>query len=141
MTDGLAVARRAAERGAAVALDRFDRDVTVDARASPMDPVTAADTAAREAIVATVRERFPDDAVVGEEGDELKRVPATGDAWVIDPIDGTTNFVHGLDTWGPAVAAVRDGAPWRPWRPCPPPATRTSPTGPVGSRCTAPSAR
>jgi myo-inositol-1(or 4)-monophosphatase len=111
MTDRLAVARRAAERGAAVAMDRLDRDLTVATKASPMDLVTEADLAAQEAIVATIRERFPDDAVVGEEGEELKRVPPAGDAWVIDPIDGTTNFVHGLDTWGPAVAAVRDGDP------------------------------
>lgn len=111
MTDRLAVARRAVEDGADVAIDRFEEDVAVDTKTTAMDHVTDADVAAQEAIAETIREPYPEDAIVGEEGDALKTVPETGDAWVIDPIDGTTNFVHGFKTWAPAVAAVRDGAP------------------------------
>lgn len=111
MPDRFAVTRRAAERGAAVAMDRFEADVTVETKATEMDYVTDADVAAQAAIVGTIREAYPEDVIVGEEGDALKAVPGTGDAWVIDPIDGTTNFVHGLPTWAPAVAAMRDGDP------------------------------
>ncbi len=49
--------------------------------------------------------------VVGEEEGALKRVPDAGTAWVIDPIDGTNNYVRGTRLWGTAVAAVRDGEP------------------------------
>jgi myo-inositol-1(or 4)-monophosphatase len=111
MTDRVAVARRAAERGADEAIERFEQGVAVDTKGKEMDYVTEADLAAQEAVVGTIRESYPEDAIVGEEGDELKRVPETGDAWIVDPIDGTTNFLHGLKTWAAAVAAVRDGDP------------------------------
>lgn len=111
MTDRRAVARRAAEDGAAVAIDRFEHDVAVTTKTTTMDYVTDADVAAQEAIVETIRESCPEDAIVGEEGDASKTIPETGDAWIVDPIDGTTNFVHGFKTWASAVAAVRDGDP------------------------------
>jgi myo-inositol-1(or 4)-monophosphatase len=111
MTDRVAVARRAAGRGASEAIERFGQGVAVDTKGRRMDYVTAADVAAQEAVVGAIRESFPEDAIVGEEGDGLKRVPETGDAWVVDPIDGTTNFLHGFKTWAVAVVAVRDGDP------------------------------
>jgi myo-inositol-1(or 4)-monophosphatase len=111
MTGRVAVARQAAERGADEAIERFEQGVAVDTKGRAMDYVTAADVAAQEAVVETIRESYPEDAIVGEEGDELKNVPGTGDAWVVDPIDGTTNFLHGFRTWATAVAAVRDGDP------------------------------
>lgn len=48
---------------------------------------------------------------MGEEEDERKTVPETGAAWVIDPIDGTSNYVRDIRVWGTAVAAVVDGEP------------------------------
>jgi myo-inositol-1(or 4)-monophosphatase len=71
--------------------------------------VTAVDRAAQRRVVEVVGERFPDDLVVGEEEDAAKTVPDTGVAWVVDPIDGTYNFVRGLAYWSTAVALVRDG--------------------------------
>jgi myo-inositol-1(or 4)-monophosphatase len=88
-----------------------DRDAAVRTKDTKVDLVTDADTAAQEAVVEVIRDAFPDDAIVGEEGDELKTVPRTGAAWVVDPIDGTTNFVYGLKPWATCVAGVVDGEP------------------------------
>jgi myo-inositol-1(or 4)-monophosphatase len=107
----VAVARRAAEAGAAVAVDRFRTGIDVERKGGKTDVVTAADRDAQRAVVDVIREAYPDDAIVGEEEDALKRVPATGDAWVIDPIDGTNNYVRDTRLWGTAIAAVRDGTP------------------------------
>ncbi|RAW46317.1 inositol monophosphatase [Halorubrum sp. 48-1-W] len=105
-----ALAERAARAGARVANDAFRTDVAVEAKGED-DVVTEADRAAQRTAIETIRESFPDDAVVAEEEDARKRVPDEGAVWVIDPIDGTHNFVRGIRVWGTAVAAVVDGEP------------------------------
>ncbi|WP_096394631.1 inositol monophosphatase [Halorubrum trapanicum] len=105
-----AVAKRAAEAGAAVAHEHFRSDIAVETKGED-DVVTEADRAAQRAVIASIRETFPDDAVVGEEEDERKTVPDDGPAWVIDPIDGTNNYVRDVRIWATAVAAVVDGEP------------------------------
>ena len=105
-----AVAKRAAEAGAAVAHERFRSDIAVETKGED-DVVTEADRAAQRAVIASIRESYPDDAVVGEEEDERKTVPDAGPAWVIDPIDGTNNYVRDVRVWATAVAAVVDGEP------------------------------
>ena len=107
----VAVARRAAEAGAVVAADRFRTDIDVERKANKTDVVTAADRDAQAAVIDVLSGTYPDDAIVGEEEGALKRVPDAGSAWVIDPIDGTNNYVRGTRLWGTAVAAVRDGEP------------------------------
>ena len=68
-------------------------------------PVTAADRAAEEAARSWITERFPGDAILGEEfgaaGDERAR------RWIIDPIDGTKTFVRGVPLWGTLVGVTR----------------------------------
>ncbi|SFR58960.1 inositol monophosphatase family protein [Halogeometricum limi] len=105
------VARRAARAGGAVAADRFRTGIDVERKGGKTDVVTQADRDAQTRVIDVIRESYPDDAVVGEEDDELKRVPEEGAAWVVDPIDGTNNFVRDLRVWGTAVAAVEDGEP------------------------------
>jgi myo-inositol-1(or 4)-monophosphatase len=107
----VAVAMRAAEAGASVAVERFRTGIDVERKAGKTDVVTAADRDAQTAVIEVLNEEYPDDAIVGEEEDALKRVPSSGDAWVIDPIDGTGNYVRNTRVWGTAVAAVRDGTP------------------------------
>jgi myo-inositol-1(or 4)-monophosphatase len=113
MTDDerVSVVRRAAEVGAEVAVERFRTGIDVKRKASKTDVVTAADHDAQAAVIEVLNGAYPDDAIVGEEAGALKRVPDTGAAWVIDPIDGTNNYVRGARLWGTAVAAVRDGRP------------------------------
>jgi myo-inositol-1(or 4)-monophosphatase len=108
--DRLAVARRAAQAGGAVALDRFRETVTVETKAHKNDLVSEADRAAQERVVETIREES-DAPVVGEEDERAQRVPDRGPAWVVDPIDGTANYLRGLRVWNTCVAATEDGTP------------------------------
>jgi len=119
-----ALAERAARAGGVVARNRFRETLAVETKASKNDVVTEVDRDAQTQVVATVREEFPDDRFLCEEelvsrsGPEtveteptpVESVPETGTAWVVDPIDGTTNFVRGLRTWATSVAAISDGA-------------------------------
>lgn len=73
-------------------------------KTSVSDVVTAADHAAEELVVARLAEQRPDDGVLGEEGSARPGHRT----WVIDPVDGTYNFVSGLDWWCSAIA-LTDG--------------------------------
>ena len=80
------------------------------------NPVTEADREAEQVIVATIKLHRPDDGILAEEGAAAKG--STGRRWVIDPLDGTVNFLHGIpqvavsialeDPTGVAVGVVRD---------------------------------
>ncbi|PSP37503.1 inositol monophosphatase [Halobacteriales archaeon QH_7_65_31] len=105
------LAERAARAGGAVAEGFFRRDVAVETKANKTDVVTRADRDAQRQIVATISTEYPEDAIVAEEEDELKSVPESGAAWIIDPIDGTSNFVRDIPLWTTSVAVVEDGAP------------------------------
>ena len=104
------VAERAARAGGRVAHERFRDGIAVESKGED-DVVTEADRAAQRTVIESIRESFPDDAIVGEEEDERKTVPDEGASWVIDPIDGTHNYVRDIRVWGTAVAAVVDGEP------------------------------
>ncbi|SEP87409.1 inositol monophosphatase family protein [Natrinema salaciae] len=106
-----AVAVRAADRGGAVAADSFRTELAVERKDGKTDFVTQADRDAQETVIETIREAFPTEPIVGEEADALKAVPETGPAWIVDPIDGTNNYVDGSRAFGTAVAAVVDGEP------------------------------
>lgn len=82
--------------------------VEAHAKTSPSDVVTAADLAAEELVVGRLRSERPDDGIVGEEG--AHREGTSGRTWVIDPVDGTFNFVQGLDWWCSALALTDGGA-------------------------------
>ncbi len=73
-------------------------------------PVSQADLEAETAIRTAITTRFPDDVVLGEEfgGGTRQR---SGREWIIDPIDGTANFVRGVPIWGTLVALAIDGVP------------------------------
>jgi myo-inositol-1(or 4)-monophosphatase len=71
--------------------------------------VTAADRAAEEAVLAVLRDRFPDDAIVAEEG--APEASSAARYWCVDPLDGTNNFAHGLPLFCVSVALVVDGEP------------------------------
>jgi myo-inositol-1(or 4)-monophosphatase len=100
----VATAREAAElvaRGRATAAD----DVGV--KSSPVDVVTAVDRASEELIVGRLLAARPGDGVLGEEG--AAREGASGVRWVIDPIDGTVNFLYDLPAFAVSIAAEVDG--------------------------------
>jgi myo-inositol-1(or 4)-monophosphatase len=98
----LAVARAAAQAAADELVSRFGGDGRhVEAKSSPTDLVSEADVEAERAIRRVLAERRPADAILGEEGG------ATGHGklrWVIDPLDGTTNFLFGVPQFAVSVA-------------------------------------
>lgn len=100
----LAVAREAAE----LVRERARGQVTVAAvKSSDIDVVTEADRASEALIRARLRDARPDDAFLGEEGADL--AGSSGVRWIVDPIDGTVNFLYGIPQYAVSVAAERDG--------------------------------
>lgn len=79
----------------------------VDTKSSRTDLVTAADRHVEEQLVEALRTARPDDGFVGEEGTD--QAGTSGVRWVIDPIDGTTNFFYGLAGFNVSIAAECDG--------------------------------
>ncbi len=110
-SDPDAAVARAARAGAEHARSLFRAELTVETKANKTDAVTRADREAQREVIEAAREADAAAAVVGEEEDELKALPGSGAAWVIDPIDGTNNYVRGGRTWTTSVAYVRDGEP------------------------------
>lgn len=92
-------------RAGALAAGMRSEGVTGRAKTSVSDVVTAADHAAEELVVAALRTLRPDDGIVGEEGADAPS--RSGRTWVIDPVDGTYNFLAGMAYWCSALA-LRD---------------------------------
>ncbi|QEH35907.1 Inositol-1-monophosphatase [Aquisphaera giovannonii] len=114
----LQVAEEAARAGGAVAMRFFRKDPAVstketDGKVTAYNLVSEADVAAERAIVEVIRRAFPKHAVLGEElngGDGTSEAVLTaGDLWVVDPIDGTNNYVHGVPHFGVSVAYYQGG--------------------------------
>lgn len=101
----LEAALEAAKAAGVVALRYFRGDVQVMLKAD-QTPVTQADREAEQAIVERLRAAFPDVGVLGEEhgahGGQTRR-------WIVDPIDGTKNFIRGIPFWATLIALEEDG--------------------------------
>jgi myo-inositol-1(or 4)-monophosphatase len=107
----------AREAGALVARRRAEAPVEVAAtKSSPTDVVTASDTAAERLIRERIHAARPGDALLGEEGGEQGGEQGGGSGgrgrvrWVVDPIDGTVNFLYGIPAYAVSIAAEVDGA-------------------------------
>lgn len=98
------VAGEAAEVAARMRAEAVHR---VRTKSSGTDVVTAADTAVEELLRRRFAELRPGDSVLGEEGGE--EAGSGSVRWVIDPIDGTVNYLYGLPWYAVSVAATRDG--------------------------------
>lgn len=106
MTD-IEIAVEAARRGAAVLLQYWEQLGKEDADLkSRNDWVSAADRESEAAIVAFIREHFPDDAFLGEEGGRSAGTSAR--TWIIDPLDGTSNYLQHFPMWSVSIALQRN---------------------------------
>lgn len=74
-------------------------------KSSKVDPVTEVDKAAEQLIVARISQEFPDDSILGEEGTD--RSGAGGRHWIVDPIDGTVNFLYGVPAYAVSIAVAQ----------------------------------
>lgn len=105
--------RLATAAGALVRDGRPERVEVAATKSSDVDPVTAMDRASEELLREMIRAERPDDAIMGEEGDDL--AGTSGLTWVLDPIDGTVNYLYGIASWSVSVAVVAgppDPARW-----------------------------
>ncbi len=102
----LETALEAIKQAGAAALSHLGRGLAVEAKADA-SPVTVADRECERLMAARLGEAFPADGIVGEEG--ASRPAASGRRWIIDPIDGTRDFVRGSFLWSNLLALESEG--------------------------------
>jgi myo-inositol-1(or 4)-monophosphatase len=99
----LELAVRASHAAGALLVERYHRSASgVDYKSSQTDPVSDADRDAEALIVGLLRDERPGDGVLGEEG--AGATGASGLEWVVDPLDGTVNFLYGIPQWAVSIA-------------------------------------
>jgi myo-inositol-1(or 4)-monophosphatase len=119
----LDIAMEAARRAGALLSERFVLPASgVSSKSTPTDPVSDADRDAEALIAALLRSRRPTDGIVTEEGSWAESGVGSGAAeagnggsgaltWIVDPLDGTVNFLFGIPVWSVSIAVEdRDGA-------------------------------
>jgi histidinol phosphatase-like enzyme (inositol monophosphatase family) len=102
----LDMARRTARRAAELALGYQAAGLRVEYKAD-RSPVTPADRACEKLIAAALEEAFPEDGILGEEG--AQKESRSGRRWIVDPIDGTRDFIRGVPLWAVLIALEQDG--------------------------------
>jgi myo-inositol-1(or 4)-monophosphatase len=104
----LELALEAAHHAGALLLDGRPADLGVAAtKSSAVDVVTEMDLASEKLITGYLSERRPDDGFLGEEGAAVEGT--SGVRWVVDPLDGTVNYLYGLPSWAVSIAAEFEG--------------------------------
>src|SRR5258708_24389952 len=106
----LAIAVKAARRAGNI-INRGARDLdrlTITTK-GPKDFVSEIDRAAEAAIVDTIHATYPDHAILAEEGTAKGANAEAEHVWIIDPLDGTTNFLHGFPQYSVSIALSQRG--------------------------------
>jgi myo-inositol-1(or 4)-monophosphatase len=106
----LALALRLAREAGAIQKSRYETGFSIATKSRPVDLVTEVDHACEAHLVEALLRERPDDAVLAEEGRGTDRAGATF-RWVIDPLDGTTNFAHGYPRFAVSLGIEREGEP------------------------------
>ena len=99
-------ARRAAERAASLALRHQAAGLRAEAK-TDQSPVTVADRECEKLIAGLLEDTFPGDGILGEEG--ARKESRSGRRWIVDPIDGTRDFVRGNPLWGVLIGLEEAG--------------------------------
>lgn len=106
--DLLALAHDIAVRAGAFALDARRSGVSVAAtKSTPTDVVTAVDRDTETLIRSLILDARPNDGIVGEE--DAAHIGTSGLDWIVDPIDGTVNFLYGIPSWAVSIAVAEQG--------------------------------
>ena len=107
--DLLAIAVAAAQEAGDQLASREGRVAGAATKSSPTDVVTEMDGRAEELIRARILAARPNDAILGEEGGQVEGAANPPARWVVDPLDGTVNYLYGLHDWAVSIAAEVDG--------------------------------
>lgn len=108
LDERLSRAEDLARQAGALLLEGFGRAHAIQHKGTDRDLVTAYDLHAEKLLVEGIRQTFPGDTIVGEETGRSGHGEA---AWLIDPLDGTTNFAHGLPLFSVSIAFMHAGVP------------------------------
>lgn len=105
-----ACAQKAAEAGAKILLNYWGKLKSVEYKSSQSDLVTVADREAEAAIIQVIKSHFPEHSILGEESglEDLHQSPFQ---WIIDPLDGTTNYTHNYPMVAISIALWHEGEP------------------------------
>jgi myo-inositol-1(or 4)-monophosphatase len=101
------IAARTALAAAVVVTSAYGSADAIGRKSSPTDVVTQTDLRAEDLVRRLLRDATPDAGILGEEGGET--APAARVQWVIDPLDGTVNFLYGVPLFAVSIAAAVDG--------------------------------
>lgn len=109
LAEDLALALAMADAADAITMDRFEStSLQVETKAD-LTPVTDADRSTEQALRALLADHRPDDAILGEEFGSSARSQSR--EWILDPIDGTKNYLRGVPVWATLIALTIDGVP------------------------------
>jgi myo-inositol-1(or 4)-monophosphatase len=106
----LALAMRLAREAGAIQRAGYEADHEIETKSQHSDLVTEIDRASEAHLLRALERERPRDSVLAEEGGARERAGATY-RWVIDPLDGTTNYAHGYPRFAVSIGVERDGAP------------------------------
>lgn len=103
------LAKELAKKAGELLFNMRNEEMNTKTKSSSCDLVTNADFCSQKLITSTIEKNFPDDAVLSEES--FTKTGVSGWTWVIDPLDGTTNYAHGMPIYCVSIAALKDGHP------------------------------
>jgi myo-inositol-1(or 4)-monophosphatase len=109
----LEIARSAAKAGGDILAGYFRQGIQMRTK-QDCDLVSDADVESERAIISVIRETYPDHSILGEEGTESGQATADPNAehlWVVDPLDGTTNFAHDIPHFAVSIGYYQSGSP------------------------------
>ncbi|HCW9878339.1 inositol monophosphatase [Staphylococcus aureus] len=90
----------------------MEQNLTIETKSNPNDLVTNVDKATEDFIFDTILETYPNHQVLGEEGHGHDIDTSKGTVWIVDPIDGTLNFVHQQENFAISIGIYIDGKPY-----------------------------
>jgi myo-inositol-1(or 4)-monophosphatase len=114
MRDPLDIALETARKAGGLLLEYAGRQLEVGHKSTEIDLVTEADLASERLIVDAIRRHFPGHTILSEEGlGDLQQLAGESEhLWLVDPLDGTVNYAHGLPVWGVSLALAGAGRPF-----------------------------
>jgi myo-inositol-1(or 4)-monophosphatase len=103
------IAIQAARQGGAILLDYAKKGFQIHQKEQAINLVTEADLRSEEAVIQTIHQAFPTHQILSEE-QGLQDIPTNPIKWIIDPLDGTTNFAHGFPLYNVSIGVEYEGA-------------------------------